>query len=235
MIPVQLTEMYATAIQTDSYSMHSEFILELLKNNDPHIMDYHYSLLKHSSENIDLHRRLCRAFEQRGKAGINYLLSKVKPEPVAALKADIIHILGKVRTPDIVPIALFYLKNEERILRYKSTIVLGWNGSKNELSSLYERLLNEPDNELRSFAATAMRQIWHNHKNLKTSILQLYLLALEREDNEEVNAAIISCTQDMILKKLGLKETQYGEIIGDVKKAKDKAIKAVNDFLKSNF
>lgn len=229
--PDQLTQSYMTAIGTDSYTVHAKFIEELVASNDPQRLNFHYSLLKQSLPNLDLYRRLCAAFEKRGNEGVTFLMNKLQNEPDVALKGDVIQIIGKMRRPEIIPIARSYLKSDERLLRYKSIIVLGWNGSKPELDDLDERLLNEPDNELRSFAATAMRQIWYQHKELKNDILGRYLVALERENDKLVNASILSCLQDMVLKKFGIKETQYGDISGDVEKAKPKAVKFIRAYL----
>lgn len=72
-----------------------------------------------------------------------------------------------------------------------------------------------------------MRQIWYNHKVTKKAITQFIKNAIEEENNEKTLIGMIITIQDIYKKKLGIKESQYGDISGDVSLAKEKTIKAL--------
>jgi HEAT repeats len=222
---------YARIADSNGFALHLAFVKELLASNEPDILDFHYELLVKSGHNLDLYQRLCRAFEQRGKIGRDYLLGRIETETNSQIKGDVLHILGKMNAPELIPLAASFLQSPDTIMRYKAIIVLGWNGDINTLLLLDERLLNEPDPELRGYAATAMRQIWYRHPTTELAILGLYQTALQQEENEIVSRLIIASTQTLMKKKLGIKETQNGEISGDIAKAKSKALRALTNYL----
>ena len=228
-----LDKHYSQVIHTDSYSVHQSFIKELLSTNDEQILDFHYQLLSRSIGNPDLYKRLCRAFEQRGKVAQDYLSGRIQNETDSQIRGDVLHILGKTNTPSVIPLAISFLQSDDRIMRYKAIIVLGWTGQSEELKPLNERLRNEPDEELRGYAATAMRQIWFKHPDTQRQILTIYQQALSTEQSGSVCSFIITCVQELLHKKFGIKESQYGEIGGNVSKAKPKALLALNDYLNS--
>jgi len=62
---------------------------------------------------------------------------------------------------------------------------------------------------------------------LKKSILTIYYEALTNEVDEKVNLYIVASIQTLLMKKFGIKETLNGEVVGDIDKAKLKAIKAI--------
>ena len=78
---------------------------------------------------------------------------------------------------------------------------------------------------MRGYAATAMRQIWYNHPKSKDEIAGLIKKAINDEIDSEALVGMIITIQDMYRKKLGLKESTYGDISGNVLEAKDKTIK----------
>ena len=62
---------------------------------------------------------------------------------------------------------------------------------------------------------------------MKKSILTIYYEALTNEVDEKVNLYIVASIQTLLMKKFGIKETLNGEVVGDIDKAKLKAIKAI--------
>ncbi|RWX00575.1 hypothetical protein [Flavobacterium cerinum] len=101
-------------------------------------------------------------------------------------------------------------------------------GTKIDLKVLNERLLNDPDPQLRGYAATAMRQIWFKHPKSKDEILKHIKKAIPEEKKEKALEGMIITVQELLKKKLGLKESKYGEVTGDIEASKVKTITALN-------
>lgn len=91
-------------------------------------------------------------------------------------------------------------------------------------------MLNDPDGQLRGYAATAMRQIWFNHGKTKDEILHYLKEAINKEDDERALEGIIITAQELFKKKLSLKESRYGDLSGDFKEAKSKTIIALSGY-----
>ncbi|MEE9338955.1 MAG: HEAT repeat domain-containing protein [Methylococcaceae bacterium] len=221
-----LNERYLNAKNSDDLSIQLDFIDDLLSNNDEEIISYHYSLLKDKSD-TRLFQYLRGDFKKREDAGKHFLLQKIKSETDFDLKAEALFILGTMKCAEAKPVAIQFLNEDKYDYQYKGIIVLGWLGGKEEVPLLENTLKNNKNSESRGYAASALRKIWHNNSRLKKKIFKVYYEILENEVDDDVNRTIISCTQDMLRKKFGIKESQYGEISGDVVIAKPKAIKAL--------
>lgn len=221
-----LNARYLDARDSDDLSIQLDFIDDLLSDNDEEIISFHYSLLKDKSD-IRLFQRFRANFKKRGDVGKNFLLQKINYETDFDLKSEALFILGTMKCAEAKPIAIQFLNEDKYDYQYKGIIVLGWLGGKEEVPLLENTLRNNENSELRGYAASALRQIWHNNSRLKKKMLKVYYETLENEVDDDVNRTIISCTQDMLRKKFGIKESQYGEISGDVAVAKPKAIKAL--------
>ncbi|OMQ07912.1 HEAT repeat domain-containing protein [[Flexibacter] sp. ATCC 35103] len=206
-----------------------EYTKKLLSSNDNEIIDFHYNLLKYK-DIINLYNRIRASFSKRPKEFIEpFLLNKLETEKDLPLKADIIQLLGDIGSLYILPYAKLHIKSEIRDIRYRCIIVIGWVGSKEDLEVLNESLVNEPDDELRGYAATAMRQIWFKKKATSEDILPYLYSAVTKEESEETLSMIIIVIQDLLRIKFGLKEDiNEGIIKGDVFKAKAKIIKNIS-------
>jgi hypothetical protein len=99
-----------------------------------------------------------------------------------------------------------------------------------DIAVLNDRLLNDPDGQLRGYAATAMRQIWFNHPKTKNEILNFLKEAITKEEDEDALRGIIITAQDLLKKKLGLKESRYGDVTGDYGAAKAKTTAALKAY-----
>ena len=124
-------------------------------------------------------------------------------------------------------VALENLNADKGDLRYRCIIVLGWVGTAADLVKLNERLVQDKDPNLRGYAATAMRQLWFNHPKTKDEILIYIKEAIVNEKSEEALQGMILTVQDLTKKKLGLKESKYGDVSGDIVVATDKTIEAL--------
>lgn len=140
-----------------------------------------------------------------------------------------IQLLGNLRSKYAKEVALENITIRKADLRYRSIIVLGWVGGKTELKVLDDRLLNDPDPQLRGYAASAMRQIWFNHPKTKDEILGYIKNAIDKETDDKALTGMVLTVQALLKKKLGLKESQYGDVSGDVQAAKEKTVKALKD------
>lgn len=214
-----------------------DFVENLVETNEIKIIDFHYKLLKNTSSK-ELFYEIRGDFYKHGVDGKLFLLDKLKSEMDLDLKAEALFVLGSMddlEPSEIESIKLvandFISSNDNYKNQYYGIIVLGWIGKKEETSILEKELKNNKNSELRDFAGSALRQIWHNHPRLNKRILKIYNEALKNEAEDQVNRTIIACTQDMLRKKFGIKESQYGEISGDVATAKPKAIKALEKAL----
>lgn len=206
----------------------------LLKDDSPEYLNFHYDLLKNkNNDKIDGYIKACFDLRKDKIAVSNFLISKLKGGiNNETLFADVIEILGHVRSPYARVIAIENLKSKNHDIRYRCIIVLGWVGTTADLDILYERMINDQDAELRGFCATAMRQIWYNHKDTKDKITKYINEAIRNETNEEAIIGMIITLQDLHKKKFGIKESAYGDVSGDVALAKQKAIAALDKIFK---
>jgi hypothetical protein len=62
----------------------------------------------------------------------------------------------------------------------------------------------------------AMRQIWFNDPKTRDKILSYLKTAIQTEQNEKALEGIITTAQDLLKKKLRLKESQSGDVTGDI-------------------
>ena len=204
----------------------------LLSSNSVEILNYHYSLLK-IKEDAVLYMRIRSSFEERPKEIIEpFLLNKLDEEKDISLKADVIQLLGSIKSTKILPFIYKNITSPIRDIRYRCIIVLGWIGNSKELPLLNERLVNDPDEELREFGATAMRQIWFNHKKTSEEITKYINKTIRNENSEKALIGMIITLQDLHRKKFGIKESQEGDISGDAIAAKAKAIKYLDTIFK---
>ncbi|WP_055446379.1 HEAT repeat domain-containing protein [Lacinutrix mariniflava] len=205
-----------------------EFKKLLLESDEDEIIQFHIDILN-DRENQYLHRDIRSFFSKRknSKKVISLILKKINEgikEPL--LLADLIQILGNFRSPLAKEIIVKEIRSSVRNIRYKCIIVLGWIGSNiDDLNILNERMLNDEDGQLRGYSATAMRQIWHNKKNTKNKITIFIKKAMSKENNKDALTGMILTIQELHKKKLGFKESNYGDVTGNVEEAKTKTIK----------
>ncbi|SMB87956.1 hypothetical protein SAMN05660772_02782 [Pasteurella testudinis DSM 23072] len=218
--------------KTDSFEVHHNYIKKLLSHENEAIYKIHYNFIN-DRKNTILHERICRAFAKRSEKAGSFLLEKALDKNTNnASIADIIQILGLMKFHKLISYIPYFLSYSDETIRYKCIIVLGWLGGKKEVSIL-NNILSPQSQEvdyIRGYSATAMRQIWFNHLELKEYILSLLFENLKNESSQLVNAMIIITIQDILDKKLGLKENDLGEISGDISKSKTKSLLTLDSF-----
>ncbi|SHG09653.1 HEAT repeat domain-containing protein [Pedobacter caeni] len=221
----------ALKIAENPYDTIFDFKEELLSSDSPEFLDFHYRILQDKALSAQLRSTIksfffAEAVNNRNKEVVsNFLYQKYSNgiEDIS-VRADVIQLLGNLKSKHAKEVALENINLPKADLRYRSIIVLGWIGSTAELKVLNERLLNDPDPQLRGYSATAMRQIWFNHPKSKENILKHIKEAIPGEKEEKALEGMIITVQDLLKKKLGLKESEYGEITGDMEAAKVKTI-----------
>ena len=201
----------------------------LLESDERNVLEFHFSLLSKIEDNY-LYRDILYFFADRKNKNIvaEFLYSKYSHEKKDAVKSDILRVLGNMKVPFARELSLQELKSLHYEIRYSSIIVLGWTGVEKDLVSLNERMLNDPEEQLRCYAATAMRQIWYNNSNTRDKIANYIFNAASKETNEKALTGMIITIQTLYRKKFGIKESTYGDISGNVLMAKEKMMTFLN-------
>ena len=218
---------YDIAKATTGYSEHQKFIKQLLSSDEPEIVGYHFNLLKRRA-NWDLYQRVRYSFMKRGAAADRFLIDRIKTEKDPELQGDILQLLGGLRSKEALPLARNFIARQNPDHRHKACIVLGWVGTQDDIDILGDRLLNDSEPLIRGTAATAQRQLWRRLPDTKGKTLVNLKKALKSEEDEGTIALIIISLQSIMKKKFGLKENiEEREIVGDVERAKKKAMNAL--------
>lgn len=219
---------YARVSQTTSFSAHQEFISRLLSSNDQETIQYHFELLR-SHEPRDLYLRVRSAFIKRGKEGEKFLIDRIQREKDPALLADALHLLGRLESRHAIPLAREFMSHPIPEHHYIGCYVLGWVGAEDDIPVLTDRLLTDTDSRVRATAATALDQVMIRLPHTKPQLLASLSDALQKEEDEEVIAWVIITIQYIMKRKYGLKENiEEAKWVGDVKKAKIKALKGLH-------
>ncbi|TCC99664.1 HEAT repeat domain-containing protein [Pedobacter hiemivivus] len=219
------------------YDIIFDFKEELLSSDSDEFLDFHYLILQDKDLSDQLRGTLKSFFysevvNNRNKEVVSSFLYQKYTSGIEdiSLRADVIQLLGNLRSKHAKEVALENIALPKADLRYRSIIVLGWIGTKIDLKVLNERLLTDRDPQLRGYAATAMRQIWFNHPKSKEEILKHIKEAIPEEKEEKALQGMIITVQELLKKKLGLKESKYGDITGDIEASKVKAIAALEAY-----
>jgi hypothetical protein len=206
----------------------------LLSDDSEECLELHYNMSNDKSIKEGL-RNMIKSFfyseaeNKRDKQKTAWFLyDKYINNTDNSTKADILKILGHLRVKEARTLSLQALQSSDCELRHSSIIVLGWVGTIEDLSVLNERMLNDPDGQLRGYSATAMRQIWYNHPLCKELIAGCILGAAPRETNPDALTGMIITIQTLYRKKLGIKESSYGDVAGDTAGAKEKMLVFLN-------
>jgi hypothetical protein len=216
----------------------SEIKKDLLSSDSDDYMEFHYDLSCDESIKEGLRNWIKSFFyseveNKRDKQKIaKFLYEKYHKETDVSKKADILKMLGHLRVQEARILALNEIKSLDYDLRYSSIIVLGWTGTEKDLSVLNEQMLNDPDGQLRGYSATAMRQIWYNHPDVKDKIAGYIFNAVQQEKDTDALTGMIITIQDLYRKKFGIKESRYGDTSGNVSDAKEKMIAFLNKTIK---
>lgn len=169
---------------------------------------------------------LRKEFIKRPNAEI-FLLGRSKDENDSDMQAEILQLLGHMKSSHALAMARDFFKHEQSNHREVASFVLGWVGGKDDIPLLQKHMLNEENPHLRITAASAHRQIGWRLPELKKELLASLKEGFEKEKDDEVIAWIIVMIESIAVKRLGLREDKEEPDIlhGDVQKAKVKTAK----------
>jgi len=206
----------------DNISEILKFKKLLLSDDSPEIIDYHYELLRRH-ENKKLYQHVRVAFINRHNIE-EFILSKLKTEKDEEMQADILHILGRIKSIHAVDVAHDFLKHNNEHHREVACYVLGWVGNDADISLLNYHMLNESAPLLRITAASAHRQIASRIPDIKMEIIRSLKQGFEHEQDDEVIPWIVIMIETILVKRLGIREDKDDPYIwhGDLNKAKQK-------------
>jgi hypothetical protein len=150
-----------------------------------------------------------------------FLLQKLSIESDMHVRADIVHILGIIRSNKALEIAKNHLVSDNEYMREVCLYVIGWTGSFDEINLLLQHLLTETTEKLKTTAGSAMRQIAWKDKETKEPVLKALKVAFESEQNRNVLARIIELMGSIAVKNLGMREAKDDPyiLLGDLDKA----------------
>lgn len=222
-----LEEQYRAASETDDFAVHHALVEALLASNDREVLELHYRCLR-DRENRDLYLQLRAAFVKRGAAAGKFLVEKAAHETDAAIRADLLHLLGRIDHPAAVPMARDAVRAADAHLRHVGCYVLGWLGEREDLALLRDRLLHDEDAFVRRTAATAHSQFYEHSKRSKTAILESLHRGLVAERDEAVAGWIVLAVQYVLGKRFGVRwDAEEDELRGDIPSARDKCLRAL--------
>lgn len=226
-----LISCYKNALSIDAKNeaekIRAKFELEkqLLSSNLKEVLDFQYECLGDTSDKVIY--QTCRAVFAKRKDIEDFLLTKLSSENEKHKKADVIHILGRIRSKRALDIAKENLGDDDLYLREVCLYVIGWTGGVAEVSLLAVHLGNESANKLRITSGSALRQIAWRIPEAKNDILKALKVAFYSEKDREVISRIIELTSTIAVKNLGIREDKNDPniLLGDLEKALVKARK----------
>jgi len=99
---------YQKASETDSFTMHNEFLKLLLEDVSPSGIERHYTFFN-DTDNATLKRILGNGFLKRGQEGLLYLAEKLKTETDKLKRSNVIHLIGFSYNPPYPPLVAPFL------------------------------------------------------------------------------------------------------------------------------
>ncbi|MDR2921615.1 MAG: HEAT repeat domain-containing protein [Tannerella sp.] len=188
----------------------NEFVWSIMKS--PYV-DYHYSLMKDKTLSEKFRRNLMSRFDEHNEKGQALLLSKLDNNEDIDFHAEIIFMLGKLNnrrnSPDrnkVVDYAEKLALSSDSYTRDRAIIVLGWIGSMKDIPLLADRLLNDPDEKCRTWAATSFMQMWFRDESqeLVEQVLPYLQQSIAQEKDYFALGCMISTVQELTKKRFGL-------------------------------
>ncbi|MCR6479062.1 HEAT repeat domain-containing protein [Variovorax sp. ZS18.2.2] len=204
----------AIRIDTDVSDMF-DFGADLLELQSPEALDFHYALLRDTGMDGELYDWLCRKFSDRGDAGEDHLHARFAQEQDASLQATVLQMLGTFkyrkgrRLKDTAALARAALGSPHDDLRCKGLWVIGWLGTTADIAKVAPLLAKDPVPANRHWAASALMQIFFNHRSAAPRALACLREALEAETDAVVLGGILVAVQEIAGKKFGLASNSH--------------------------
>ncbi len=186
------------------------FVWKIMKS--PYV-EYHYSLLKDKTLDDKFRLSLRSRFNKHQEAGQAFLLSKLDNNEDVDFHGEIIFMLGELNTgknkPDKHKVIDYTRKlaiSSDTYTRDRAIIVLGWIGTTEDIPLLADRLLNDPNEKCRTWAATSFMQMWFSNKSEKyvESVLPYLHQSIKQEKDYFALACMIDVVKELTGKMFGL-------------------------------
>ncbi len=218
----QLRADYDKVRRLDDFDRHGAFIERLKRSHAPEVLTFHFGLLD-DQRNRRFYQRIRAAFAERGDAAEAFLIERLRSKPTARTLADILLLLGTMRSSAALPVARELCTAPDPELRRRAGYVLGWVGEARDLDLLFA-LSRDPEIGVRETAASAHTQVWHRLPETKQRLIENLTSVLAGERDPRVLGTVVLELQELVGEKLGLRwDEDEGEIAGDVARAVDKA------------
>ena len=224
-----LKEKYDLIKDSTDVSEIMEFKKSLLELTTEEAKEYHFSLLM-EKKNKKFYYHLRNSFIKRGTEAEKFCLSKWDSEKDPRIKSDLLHILGRLRSPSALPLARGEINNNTPETLECACYVLGWMGELGQDADLIsEVLIHDKDSQIRTTAATSHDQMRMNSEHLRDKLLLSLARAFSLEKDENVLGWIILTIQYFLGKRFGMHENiEEAELIGDVIEAKKRCARALS-------
>ena len=217
-----MLQKYGEAAKTDDFDIHAAFVSDLLLLSDQETIRYHYDLLRDRS-NVDLYLRLRLAMIKRGVNVVAFLERMTETEVNQEMRADLLHMLGRLRSPLGLILARAALTSNNPDTRHRGCYVIGWMGDLTDVSWLRSVLLSDGDDYVRRTAATSHSQMSERLPDLKDVLSNSLLEAVRSEQSLEVSKWVVVTLQYIQGKSFGLRENiKEGTVTGNVVTALEK-------------
>ncbi len=202
---------YEQLVISNDFSQIMKFIKELQTDVTEEKINWYFHLLK-DKRNMQLFLTLRAFFDKYGDVGKLFLLDYLKKSKDVALTAEAIILLSghNYQCKEVLPYVYKFITDEDEELRYRSIIALGWIGDEKDFDKLKERVENESSISNKGYALSAMRQMFFRMSNLKPQILEIYHQQLTAANNDEIILIVGLCVQDLLKKRLNIKEDEKG-------------------------
>ena len=224
----ELRQRYDAVAAADDMPARFAFLTELKASSTPDVLEFHYELLRDRADTL-LFMMLRDAFAQRGDAAAEFLVARLKKEQDAAMRTDLLLMLGRMRRPEALDLARSSLKDANPQMREAAASVLGWLAKPTDIAGLGEAVSNDRIAAVRKAAATAHSQVHDRLPKQRNALLRNLRDALKTEGDDEVAGWIVVTVQYILKKRFGLKEDiDEGELVGDVGPARQKCLTALD-------
>lgn len=218
----QLRVDYERVRRLDDFGTHRAFIERLKRSHAPEVLAFHFGLLD-DQRNPLFYRRIRAAFAERGDTAQAFLIERLRSKPAARTLADILLLLGTMRSRAALPVARELSTAPDPELRRRAGYVLGWAGEAGDLDLLFA-LSRDPEIGVREAAASAHTQVWHRLPETKQRLVENLASVLAGERAPRVLGPLVLELQELTGEKLGLRwDEDKGGIVGDVARAVDSA------------
>lgn len=198
------------------------FVWKIMKS--PYV-EYHYSLLKDNTLDDKFRQSLRSRFNEHQEAGQALLLSKLDNNEDVDFHGEIIFMLGKLNDrknrPDKDKVIDYTRKlalSSDTYTRDRAIIVLGWIGTIKDIPLLADRLLNDPNEKCRTWAAASFIQMWYRNKSKKFA--DKVLPYLHQSIGQEKDYFALGCMIDVVKELTGKKFALPQYAIDNVDKEK---------------